>query len=197
LEWFKLRLEGYHSLFVIGCLVLALVAAYPAFREIVPIPEGESFTELWILGPDHKPEGYPFNVTINNLQGPIYLGVRNRLGYPAYYLVYLKIRNQTQLPANRTTASPLEPVYESRFFLSNSGEWEKSVVFSLSGQPDNISNVSVNGLYSPLSFTSAWNSSRAGLYYQLFFELWIYDSPENSFQYHERSVGLWLNVSSV
>jgi hypothetical protein len=88
-------------------------------------------------------------------------------------------------------------VYESRFFLSNDGEWEKPVVFSLSGQPSNISSISVNGLYSLLACTAAWNSSRAGLYYQLFFELWIYDSSEIGFQYHERVVGIWLNVSSV
>jgi uncharacterized membrane protein len=182
---------------VVGGLVLALVAAYPALSEVVPSPEAERFTELWILGPDHKPEGYPFTFPINALQGPLYLGIRNRLGYPAYYLITLKIRNQTQLPANRTTPSPLQPVYESRVFLSHDGEWEQAVVIAVSGQPSNITSISINGFFLPLACTAAWNASRAGFYYQLFFELWIYEDAETGFQYHERTVGLWLNVSSV
>lgn len=194
-----MNLDDYRTLFVVGSLALILAAASPGLNMIVPFLEGreEKFTELWILGPDNEAEGYPFNIEIDESQGPVYLGVRNRLGYTAYYLVYMKVRNGTQPSANRTRASPLDPVYEFRFVLSDGGEWKRPVVFSLGGQPDNISTISVNGLISQLVCTSEWNSSRGGFYYQLFFELWLYDEVAESFQFHNRFVSLWLNVTSV
>ena len=181
---------------MVVCLVLTLTAAYPGLSAVVPSPEEERFTEFWILGPDHKPEGYPFNVKSGESQEPLYLSVQNHLGRTAYYLVYTKIRNQTQLPANRTIAAPLQPIYEFRFFLSNDGEWEKPVIFSLSGQPNKITSISINGLTFPLTSSSTWNNTREGFYYQLMFELWIYNQTQNDFQYHNRYVSIWLNVTS-
>ncbi len=193
-----MSLEGYRSLFVVGSLALILVAAFPGLSVMVSFPEGEErFTELWMLGSDHGAEGYPFNVVIDESQGPVYLGVQNHLDYPAYYMVYVKLRNETQPSANKTMASSLDPVYEFQFFLSDDEEWERPVAFSFGGQPDNVRNVSVNGLVSPQIFSSTWNSSRRGYYYQLFFELWIYNKTTESFQFHNRFVSLWVNMTNV
>jgi hypothetical protein len=42
-----------------------------------------------------------------------------------------------------------------------------------------------------------WDDINSGFFYQLFFELWIYDAAASSFQFHNRSVGLWLNVTET
>jgi hypothetical protein len=42
----------------------------------------------------------------------------------------------------------------------------------------------------------AWDATNNGYYCQIFFELWIYDAVSSGFQYHDRFVGLWLNLTA-
>ena len=191
-----MELEGYRKLFVVVSLVLMLIAACPVFSIFVSIPVArEFFSEFWVLGPDHRAEDYPFNVGIDEVQGPVYVAVRNHMGYSVYYLVYVKVRNQTQPSANRTMPSPLDPVYEFRFLLSDRELWETPFVFSFQGEPSFVSGVSINGDVLPVNCSSMWDSVRDGFYYQLFFELWLYNSTLQDFQFHDRFVGIWLNMT--
>lgn len=74
------NLGGYRTIFVAVSLVLVLVASSPAL-SLISIPTGgEEFTELWLLGPEQRAENYPFSVRVNETQGPIYVGVSNRMG---------------------------------------------------------------------------------------------------------------------
>ncbi len=171
--------------------------------SLISIPLGsEEFSELWLLGPDHRAENYPFNVRVNETTGPIYLGVRNHMGSSKYYMVYVKLRNQTQpLPdVSPGKPSPVPPLYEFQFFLQDNGVLEHPVTFSIhdiSFQNDSIvaNYASINGVRFPINSSSTWDSERNGFYYQLFFELWLYNMTSHGFQYYDRFVGIWLNMT--
>jgi len=44
-------------------------------------------------------------------------------------------------------------------------------------------------------YVSGWNATRSEFYGNLFFETWIYNGTTESFQYHERFVGLRFNMT--
>jgi len=196
------HIEEYRTLFVVGSLVLMLVAVAPTLSLFIRIPSGsERFSELWLLGPEHTAENYPFNVSVNE-QYRLFVGVGNHLGSSSYYMVYVKFRNQTQQLPNSTTSEPssLPPLYEFRFALSDGEVWKAPLTFTIENVllQQNFSlvqNVSINGIAFPVNCTSTWDSDKNGFYYQMFFELWLYNMTSSSFQYHNRFVGLWLNMT--
>jgi len=197
-------LEDYRTLFMVGGLLLSLVAAVPGLSVVFSFPEGERFSELWLLGPGHMAEGYPFNVRTGELQGPVYVGVANHLGASQYYVVYVKFRNWTQPLPNVTIsrASPLPMLYEFGFFLADGESWEAPVSFVIADAAfeGNISAVAallINNRHFPVDLSSRWNVEREGFYYQLFFELWRYDVEAQEFRFHDRFVSLWLNMTAV
>ena len=189
-----MKLDEFRILFLVAGLVLALIAASPALSLISLPRSGERFSELWLLGPERKAEDYPFNIR-NMTQYRIYVGVGNQLGELAYYAVYVKFRNRTQQLPNFTTSepSPLNSTYEFRFFLSDGKVWEVPLTFAVEGNSSLVQSVSINGMVFPVNCTSTWDSDRNGFYYQMFFELWLYDDKE--FRYHDRFVGIWLNMT--
>lgn len=199
-----MNLEDYRTVFAAGSLVLILVAAFPGFSVVISLPESaERFSELWILGPEHMAEGYPFNVRVGERQGPVYIGVRNHMGASQYYLIYAKFRNQTQpLPdVLASEPSPLSPLYEFRFFLADGETWETPMSFVVNDVVFNrnssfVGVISINDHVFPTNLSSGWNSERDGFYYQLFFELWLYRQDLQGFRFHNRFVGIWLNVTA-
>lgn len=58
-----------------------------------------------------------------------------------------------------------------------------------------VQSVSINGLVFPVYYISVWDSDGNGFYFQMFFELWLYDIASGNFQYHNRSVHLILNMT--
>ena len=76
--------------YIISCLVLGLIILSPTLAMVIRFPSVESFSELWILGPNRMAENYPFNVSENEVYS-IYLGVGNHIGSSAYYVVYVKL----------------------------------------------------------------------------------------------------------
>lgn len=199
-----MNLEDYRTVFASVSLVLILVAAFPGLNVVISFPRSvERFSELWMLGPEHTAEGYPFNVTAGEGQGPVHIGVRNHMGDSQYYLVYAKFRNQTQpLPdVLASEASPLPPLYEFRFFLEDGEMWETPMSFVVNdvvfkGNISLVGLISINDHVFPTNLSSAWNSERDGFYYQLFFELWLYGGNLQGFRFHNRFVGIWLNVTA-
>lgn len=197
-----MNFQDYRTFFVAGSLVSILLAASPALSLVVSFPRsGESFSELWLLGPNHMAEDYPFNVHTGESYN-LFLGVGNHLGYSACYLVYAKFRNQTQPLPNASVSEPssLPSVYEFQFFVADSDVWEAPVTFeipnaSVQGNTMVVESVSVNDKASQVGCSSIWDSEYSGFYFQLFFELWLYDSARSSFQFHDRFVGIWLNMT--
>ena len=187
--------------YVVSCVALCLVILSPTLAAVVTFPEGEKFSELWILGPNHMFEGYSFNVAAGELH-KVYLGVSNQMGDLNYYRVYVKFGNESELLPNSTAGlpSPLEPVFEYNVFLRNNETWEKELAFSFEGvsfegNVSRVSKVLVGSYAVDVNKIAVWNETDNGFYYQLFFELWIYNATVPGFQFHNRWVGFWLNMS--
>jgi hypothetical protein len=197
-----MNLRDYRTVFAVVSLVLILIAAAPTLGLFVSFkPETERFSELWILGPGHMAEDYPFNVRADESHS-VFVGVGNHMGSSSYYVIYLKFRNQTQPLPNATGSIPssLTPLFEYRFFVVDDGIWEALLDFSVSnisraGDSLRVGNLSINGAAFPVSSSAIWDSEFKGFRYQLFFELWRYDVTAESLLFHDRFVGIWLNIT--
>ena len=198
-----MKFQDYRTVFQVGSLALVLLAASQGLSLIASsFPRiGESFSELWLLGPDHMAEDFPFNVQAGE-EVSLYLGVGNHLDHSGYYLVYAKFRNQTQPLPNSTSSKPssLPRIYEFQFLLEDGDAWETPLTFeilnaSVEGDSMSVESVSVDGRALDLDCSSIWDSENSGFYFQLFFELWVYNSESSSFQFHDRFVGVWLNMT--
>ena len=197
-----MTLEGYRTLFLVGGLILGLVALIPGLSVVFSFPEGERFSELWLLGSEHMAEGYPFNVRAGEMQGPVYVGICNHMGDSQYYVVQVKFRNWTQLLPNgtMTLASPLPTLHEFGFFLADGETKEVQMGFAIvdaafEGNVSVVAKILINNHSFPVDLSSRWNVEKQGFYYQLFFELWRYDSMMQSLRFHNRFVTLWLNMT--
>jgi len=198
------NLGEYRAVFIVGGLILVLVASAPTVSLFLPLSrEGERFSELWVLGSGHMAEDYPFNVRAD-LSYLVYVGVGNHMGSSMYYSVTVKFRNQSEPSPNAMTGtpSPLPPLYEYRVFLEDGETWEGPVTFSFSEVSffENRSFVKVfkvNELAFGVNKVALWNVESDGYYYQVFIELWIYKAESDRFQYHNRFVYLLLNMTGV
>ena len=189
-------------LFIVVAGVMALLVASPAFQRVLVYPQTEFFTEAWILGSQHIAENYPFNIT-TAVESKIFLGLSNHLGNFSYYKVQVKLRNQNQSGADsfNRTSSNLPSLYNIYAFVSDNGTWELPVSFSLNyvseGNESQVDlyNLVYNGITLDLSgYVATFDAEREQRLVNLFFEVWIYDDVLGEFRYHERFVGLWLNL---
>ena len=193
--------ESMKFFYAFSCAVLCLVVLSPTLAAIVTFPEGQKFSELGILGPNHMLEGYPFSISTNELC-KVYLDLSNYMGGLEYYAVYVKLRNQSEpLPDPEAgLPSSLEPIFQYRIFLMDNATWEREFSFSFEdvsfeGNVSRVSRLSINGYDVSVNKVAVWDDANSGFYYQLFFELWIYNATASSFQFHKPFVGLWLNVT--
>ena len=202
-----MSLEEHRVVFMVVTGVLVLLVASPALSRLLVFPRTEFFTELWILDSNHRAEDYPFNVTRNHSYS-VFLGVGNRLGYCAYYLVEVKFRNQTQSaptsfgPVGDRTPSSLPALFNINAFVEDEGVWELPLTFSFDyGYNETLSRIEFYGLMlndvalDMRGYAIAWNSTNNEFRGFLFFELWIFDATTYGFQYHERFVSLRLNMT--
>ncbi len=132
----------------------------------------------------------------------VYLGVVNHMGSSCYYTCFVKIANDTGFLPNATLGAPssLSALYEYKSFISDGGTWEAPLTFrvnelTFTDGMSQLSNITINGIEFPVNQTSAWNSGNAGYYYNLFVELWIFNSTLGTSQYHNRFVSLVLNMT--
>ncbi len=196
-----ISLSDFRVLYLASCVLLGLIIVGPTLALVVSFPGGEHFSELYLLGPGHMAEGYPFNVR-SGIVYNVSLGVVNHIGGLQYYMVYVKFRNQTEPLPNATAGTPssLEPLTEFHLFLSDIQTWEKFVGFALEtvsfeGNFCKVSGLSINSHHFSIEKIAAWDQINRGFYCQLFFELWIYNATASSFEFHNRFVGNWLNVT--
>lgn len=191
--------------------VLALLVASPVLSRLLVYPRTEFFTELWILDANHRTADYPSNITRNQNYN-LYLGVGNRLGHCAYYVVQVKFRSQSQPaptsfgPIEDRVPSSLSSLFTITAFVADKGVWELPLDFSFDygyrpGDNETLSRVEFNNLVlndvvlDLEGYTIDWDSEKRGFFGNLFYELWIYDVASHVFQYHGRSVGIWLNMT--
>lgn len=195
-----MNLDDYQTVFMVTILGLSLVVVSPTIGLYLPSGR-ERFSELWILGPGHMAEGYPFNVVAGDVYR-VFVGVGCHLGGSTYYAVVVKFRNQTQPLPNATVAEPssLPALFEFQMVVEDGGVWEESVDFavmdvSVGVNTTVVGRLLVNGVLFEVDLPAVWDAVFAGFFYQLFFELWLYDSDTDEFRYYNRFVGLWLNMT--
>jgi len=193
-----LKIEDYKVVFASVGLIGVLLFASSTLGLVLRLPGGERFSELWVLGPGHMAEDYPFNVKAD-VSYLVYVGVGNHMGSSAYYVVYVKFRNQSEALPNATagTPSPLNATAEYRIFLQGGESWEAPLTFSFLGNQSLIQSLIVNNVEFAVNKTALWDGENNGYYYQLFMELWIYNVEFQAFEFHNRFVGLWLNMTGV
>ncbi len=198
-----MNLEDYRTLFIVVGLILIIAVASPIISAAFPFSRTpEPFSELWILGSDSLTDGYPLDVTVGTTYS-IWLGVGNRLGALAYYAVYSKVSNQSELLPDVTLGLPssLPALSEYRLFLGDDQFWKENVTFSLSGVVFEVNRVRISYVFLDghkffVNATVVWDSLKRGYFLELFFELWLYDVGKAYFSYHARFVNLRLNVTS-
>ena len=196
-----MKIEDYKVVFASVGLIGVLLFASPTLGLVLRLPSGEKFSELWVLGPGHMAEDYPFNVKAGE-DYLVYVGVGNHMGSSAYYVVYVKFRNQTESLSNATagTPSPLPPLFEFRLFIEDGKSWETPLRFSFSNVSFSenrsfVGSLMINGVTFNVDKSASWDVENNGYYYQLFMELWIYNVESSDFEFHNRFVGLWLNMT--
>lgn len=192
-------LKDYRNLFAVCSLVLSFFAITPALNLFVSFNFEEPFSELSILGPAHMAKDYPFDVRVNSEES-LFVTVSNHMGKSIYYMVYVKFRNQTQSFPSDAMPSSLTPLYEFRVFLLDGEQWEgiirvKFLEVLRDGDVVRVRKMLVNNVIFEVDSSSTWDSNYSGFYFQLFFELWIYGASSRSFKYHDRFVGVWLNMT--
>jgi hypothetical protein len=60
-----------------------------------------------------------------------------------------------------------------------------------------VGGLTVNGATISVDKSAEWNSTSNEYPYELFMELWIYNVTIDAFQYHNRFVGIWLNMTAT
>lgn len=197
-----MNLKEYRFVFLAVTFGLCLVAVYPTIALVLPSDSSEEFSELWILDAENKTDNYPF-VVREYEEYTLFVGVNNHMSNSEYYRVYLKFRNSTQsLPdINNSDPSVLTPLFEYQFVIGNEESWQSQVNFSFDEvvSTSNVMSVgylTINGIHFPVNSSVNWDSDRQGFFYQLFFELWRYDSNSDQFVFDNRFVGIWLKVTN-
>jgi hypothetical protein len=196
------KLEDCKVVFAAVGLIGVLILASPTLGLVLHLPGGEKFSELWVLGPGHMAENYPFNVRENESY-LVYVGVGNHMGSSTYYVVYVKFRNETEPLPNATAGTPsvLAPLYTYRVFIEDNGGGEVSLAFSFSnvsfsGNQSTVGNLVINGVSSSVGKSASWDAVNSVYYYELFMELWIYDPASDVSSFHNRFVALQLNMTA-
>jgi hypothetical protein len=192
-------LNNWKIVFAAVGLIGVLLFCLPSVASFVRVPYGERFSELYVLGPTHKAEGYPFNVS-DGSNYLVVLGVDNHLGKSAFYEVQVKLRNSEDPLPNSTSsvASSLPILYTYRVFLGDGQVWEDNLSFSLKITfLGNIVGATFNGVSVNVTKTAAWDSVNSGYFYELFMELWLFNTTSNAFSFDNRFVGFWLNMTAV
>ena len=194
------------TLMAVG-LIGVLLLASPALGFILRFPSGEQFSELYLLGPTLMLDGYPS--TLNEAKNYlVYAAVTNHLGSSAYYVLYVKFGNEADLSPNPSSGnpSPLQTLYESRFFLADGGTWQDAINFSISGvvypfsnenlssNQSTVGSITINGVSFEVDKPAAWDANASGFYYQLIFELSLYNPRSGSIEYDNRYASLWLHL---
>lgn len=129
-------------------------------------------------------ESYPSNIAVGQNYS-VYVNVGNHLGSSAYYIIYVKLGNQTDQIPNSTlgTPSPLAPLYEYRFSVKDSQNWTSLLSFSVSKAAIQATNsqiiLKINDVALQVEKPALLSSNSTTFTYQLFFELWIYNTQKD------------------
>jgi hypothetical protein len=195
------KLSHYKLIFCAVGLIGTLLIATPALALFLHPSGEESYTELYLLGPENLTTNYPQIVTLDQNYS-LNVGLINHLGSLGYYVLYVKLRNLTDpLPdIQKGIPSPLSAIYEYRLTLADGQNWQTTVNFKFANvtiTPDLslLQKLVINNLNIDVNKVAAWNSTSNLSSFHLFFELWLYNGQSGSFQFNDRYVGLKMNYT--
>jgi len=201
-------ISKYGMSFFVVVAVVALLVASPVLSRVLVYPRTEFFSEMWLLGPNHKAEGYPYNIS-QGQNYTVFLGIGNQLGYCAYYVVEVKFRNETQSapasfgPIENRTSSSMPSLFNISIFVADEQDLELPLSFSFDYEVSLDSSQVVfkslmlnDEVLSLESHVSAWNATRSIFFGNLMFELWIYNMQATALSYHGRFVDLKFNMTA-
>lgn len=190
-------------IFIMLSLICILVLASPILLPFIPKRSRESFSEIYLLGSNQMAENYPSKVKPGEVYS-IFLGVGNHMGASAYYAIHLKIKDKSEDPPDprNNLPSPIPMICDYHVFLSDGEVWEKPLNFSLNFNFSDSSHcilkeIIVNGERYTVNKLILWDSEKNGFFINMFFEMWIYSSRTKSFSFHNRFVGIWLNMTDA
>jgi hypothetical protein len=203
-----LNLQRYRTLILVVTIIAALLVASPALQRLLVSVPTESFTEMWLFGPENTAKNFPFNITSSG-NYKVFLGIGNHLGSVAYYSIRVRFLNQSQLAAdlNSPMAKSLPPLYSIPAFVADKETWKLPLTFSFdytysanitttSLSKVNVKKIGLNEATLNIEgFSAAWDPENRGFFGYLLFELWIYNGTIGGFQYHERYTSLKLNMT--
>jgi hypothetical protein len=197
-----LNAEYLRLIYVAICGVLIFIILSPTLVLFVDVPQGEKFSELYVLGQDRTFESIPSDISIGT-EYKVIVGIGNHMRDVEYYSVRFKLRNQTDVSNDVQSGGPssVDAVEDYRFFLANGGVREADFVFafedvSISGNVGRVSVLSINSrLFNVNKIANEGNEDK-GFLYQMLFELWIFNTTTLNFQFHDRSSWFWVNVTS-
>jgi hypothetical protein len=197
------KLNDYKLVFFSIALIGFLLIASPAIGAVLRFPSGEKFSELYLLDFGHLAEDYPYNVNVGQ-NYTVYLGVGNHLGSSAYYSIYVKFQNQTDLLPNVTngTPSPSQSLIEYRFAVRDGEYRDSPFTFAITearivGSHSFVNQLIINNVGFDIETSAVWESNRNAFHYQLVFELWLYDVSSDSLQFNNRYISLQLNLTKT
>jgi len=197
------NLQECKTLLLVVTAILALLVASPALQRLLVYPQTEFITEMWLLGPEHTAENYPYDITINK-NYKVFLGVSNHLGHCAYYLVQVKFSNQNKTAPDDSARTPssLPALYNIHVVIADKEMWELPVNFSFDYSYDinnskvNFNRMMLNGAALYLNgYSTTWDSENSRFFGNLIFELWIYTDAVDGFTYHGRYTDLKFNMT--
>ena len=198
-----MNLQGYKALLLVVTAIIAIFVASPALQRLLVLPQTEFFTEMWLLGPEHNAENYPYNITLNE-NYKVFLGVSNHLGHCTYYEVQVKFRTENQSAPDTFALTPsnLSSLCNFNFIVADKEAWELPVTFSFDYSYDeNNSQVIFNRMIfnnvalNLNGYSAPWDDENRRFFGNLIFELWIYNDTVGGFTYHERYNGLNFNMT--
>ena len=199
-----MNLSRNKTIIIVIVALLAIIAASPVLQRVLVYPQTDFFTEMYLLDSQHKTDNYPYNIA-RNVNYNVYLGLTNQLGNSANYQIQVKFRNALQSAPDslQNTPSSLPSLYNVETTVADKANWELPITFSLdyslaSADQINFNSLTFNDQHLSLNGLSTKFNSTTGIFYgNLIFELWIYNSAANTYQYHERFVDLKLSITTT
>lgn len=179
-------------------MAVALFVASPAMAYFATPSQQSPFTGLGLLGPQRTASNYPSEIQPTQAYS-VFLDVNNQLGHAAYYMVQVKLVNESQL----ATPASVPSLGNLTFFVANDNSLQVPLTFSLNYQyltnqtapQTHVTQITINSQISSADYFAPQNPQTQQFYTYLVFDLWIYNDTLGGFQNHERSVYLLLTLA--
>jgi uncharacterized membrane protein len=193
-----MKLEQYKLVFVALGLVGSLLIASSVVGLFVHLSMGEPFSEIYVLGANQKFADYPYSITLGQ-NFTLYACVGNHEGTTMYYKVDVKLRNETE-PAPNATSDTLQSLYQEQFICQNGQTLQKQLNFtiadaSFSGNQSILKSLNINGVDIQINKPAVWDNATQRFFYELFFELSIYNTQSHAMVFTTQYVSLQLNLT--